>query len=141
MRRPNQASPTDGVAGRALVDRLAGESGSDVPGAITKQRNRRDVLIHTRRYTPPGRDVNHLGTQGVAAEHLAGVRAILGHELDVAGHVVGAGVDSDVGRVVDPVHPDRLTRFAAQRIDERVADGTDAGWLVSAPSENHFGTR
>jgi hypothetical protein len=28
-----------------------------------------------------------------------------------------------------------------QRSDERAADKTDAGWFLSAPSENHFGTR
>src|SRR6516225_5572780 len=103
MCRPNRAPPADGVAGRALVDGLTGEGGGDLPGAITEQRDRRDVLIHTRRYTAPGREVSNLGTQGIAAEHLAGVRTMGGHELDVAAHIVGAAVDADVGGVVDPV--------------------------------------
>ena len=134
------ASSTDGVALRALVDRLIAVGGGDSPGAIAEQRDRRDVLIHTRRYPAPERDVNHLGTQGIAAEHLAGVRAVLGHRLNVPAQIVGAAVDADVCGIIDAVYPDRHAGLAAQRVDERVADCANAGWFLPAASENHLGT-
>src|ERR1700761_7572517 len=107
MRRPGCAVSADRVAVCALVDRLTGVGRGDVPGAVSEQRDGRDVLIHSGRYTAPGRDVSHLGTQGITAEHLAGVRATSGHELNVATHIVGTAVDADVGGIVDTVGPDR----------------------------------
>ena len=51
MRRPIQASPNNGPAVRALVDRLTSKGGgrAESLGAVTEQRDRCDVLIHTRR--------------------------------------------------------------------------------------------
>src|ERR1700738_830586 len=139
MRPPLRPSPTDRVALRALVDRLTGEGGGNPPGAITEQGDRRDVLINTRRYKAPGRDVSHFGTQGIAAEHLAGVRATSGHELNVGAHIAGAAVDADICRIVDAIGPYRHVRhLCAQRLDQRVCERTESGWLLSAAGEIYF---
>jgi hypothetical protein len=140
MRRPIQASPTDGIAVRALVDRLTGKGRGRAEsfGAVTEQRNRCDVLSHTRRHAP-GRQISHRGAQGIAAEHNAGVRATCRHGLHVGAHIVGAGGNGYVGGPVDSIHPNRNRHHGAQRVDECIADCADAGWFLSAASENHFG--
>ncbi len=141
MRRPIRTSPTDGVAVRALVDRPTGEGGgrAESVGGVTEQRDRCDVLIRTRRQGRPGHEISRRGTQGIASEHHAGVRAASRHGLNVGAYIVGADGGVQVGGIVDSIHPDRHRHLGAQRIDECIADCADAGWFLSAASENHFG--
>ena len=77
--------------------------------------------------------------QGIASEHHAGVRAASRHGLNVGAYIVGADGGVQVGGIVDSIHPDRHRHLGAQRIDECIADCADAGWFLSAASENHFG--
>ena len=64
----------------------------------------------------PGREIDHRGTQRIAAEHYAGVRRTTGHELNVGAQIVGAADNGYVGGVVDSIHADRqATSWSARK--------------------------
>src|SRR5690242_14312891 len=98
MRVPVEASPTNWVAVRALVDRLTGEGwgGAESPGAVTEQCDCCDVPVEAWRHAPY-RQISRRSTQRIAADNDAGVRAACRHRLHVGPNVVGAGGNSYVG--------------------------------------------
>ena len=122
MRRPIHASPTDGVAGRALVRSSYRRRRGHPPGAITEQCDRCDVLIHTRRQwvgifripDGPGHEVSHLGHPASSRRALRGgswqrIEQWRSYRWRHCRSLCSAGVR-------DPVHSHRRARLAAQRM-------------------------
>src|SRR4029077_3837487 len=86
----------------------------------------------------PGDDVDHRRALRVPAEHLRGVRALVGHVFDVLDGVVGTvtAVQLQQARlVVDRVGVDVLSGVLAQVVGEGLPNASQTGRLVGAAGE------
>ena len=154
------ARVTDRVFGVAVIDGLGAEQlalrrdrAAAAVGRVTEGGHRDDVVgvLGRQRTAPadaadgnPGDDVDHRRALRVSAEHLRGVRALVGHVFDVLDGVVGTVTAvqlQQAGLVVDRVGVDVLAGVLAQVVGKGLADVAQSGRFVGTAGEGQGNVR